>query len=174
MIRVRIQGVGAWGPGFDDWPTLSAHLQDPASGELPATNRPAPTCIPPRERRRSPLAVKLAVEVAQQACEMADLPPSEAACLFAAGMGDMDITDYLCRTLAADDPMVSPTKFHNSVHNAPVGVWTISQSCHQASSAVSAFTHSVPASLLEAAIQASVEDRAVVWVCQDIASAALA
>lgn len=171
-MRVRVTGIGAWGPGFSDWTELQALL---AGGALPddATKaRPSPACIPPRERRRAPLSVKLAVAVAEQACEAAGVAPADAVSVFASGMGDMDITDYMCRTLAEEDPMISPTKFHNSVHNAPVGYWTISQGAKQSSNAVAGYRHTVPSSLLEAATQCLAEDTPVLWASQDIASPA--
>lgn len=169
-MRLQIAGIGAWGPGFSDWPTLKAWLRGgEAPGEL-LTARPAPACIPPRERRRAPLSVKLAVAVAEQACTMAGVEPGEAVCVFASGMGDMDITDYMCRTLASDQPLVSPTKFHNSVHNAPVGYWSISQGARRSSNAVAGFLDTVPISLLEAATQCVTEQVPVLWASQDIAS----
>lgn len=169
-MRLRIAGIGAWGPGFSDWPSLSEWLR---GGNEPAervTARPAPECIPPRERRRAPLSVKLAVAVAEQACAMAQVTPEDAVCVFASGMGDMDITDYMCRTLASDQPLVSPTKFHNSVHNAPVGYWSISQGAKRSSNAVAGFLDTVPISLLEAATQCVTEQVPVLWASQDIAS----
>jgi len=167
---MRIAGLGAWGPGFSNWPALQAWLQ---GGDRPAeltTARPAPECIPPRERRRAPLSVKLAVAVADQACSMAGVSPHDAVCVFASGMGDMDITDYMCRTLASDQPLVSPTKFHNSVHNAPVGYWSISQGARRSSNAVAGFLDTIPISLLEAATQCVTEQVPVLWASQDIAS----
>ena len=32
--------------------------------------------------------------------------------------------------LAADPRELSPTRFHNSVHNAPAGYWTVAAHCH--------------------------------------------
>ncbi len=169
-MRLQIAGVGAWGPGFSDWQSLRDWLRGGAAPSERQTARPAPACIPPRERRRAPLSVKLAVEVAEQACAMAGVAPQEAVCVFASGMGDMDITDYMCRTLASDQPLVSPTKFHNSVHNAPVGYWSISQGARRSSNAVAGFRDTVPVSLLEAATQCVTEQVPVLWACQDIAS----
>lgn len=165
-------GVGAWGPGFSDPEALNDLLRGAPLPEGAVTERPAPACIPPRERRRAPLSVKLAVAVAEQACAAAGVAPADAVSVFASGMGDMDITDYMCRALAEDDPMISPTKFHNSVHNAPVGYWTISQGAKLSSNAVAGYRYSVPASLLEAATQCAVEAVPVLWASQDIASPA--
>ncbi|MEM8548091.1 MAG: beta-ketoacyl synthase chain length factor [Pseudomonadota bacterium] len=169
-MLVRIAGIGAWGPGFSGWEALAEQL---AAGTFLAdgeTAKPVPECIPPRERRRAPLAVKLAVVVADEACRHAGIEPAETAAVFASGMGDMDITQYMCETLASDMPAVSPTKFHNSVHNAPVGYWTISQRAGLSSNAVAGFDLTVPASLLEAAIQCATENVPVLWASQDIAA----
>ena len=171
-MKVAVRGIGAWGPGFSDVEALSALLEGGPMSEDAVTARPAPACIPPRERRRAPLSVKLAVAVAEQACERAGIAPSATVSVFASGMGDMDITDYMCRTLASDSPLVSPTKFHNSVHNAPVGYWSISQGAKRSSNAVAAFQHTVPASLLEAVTQCVTEGEPVLWASQDIVSPA--
>lgn len=167
-MRMRLTGIGAWGPGFRDWRDLSAQLSGKRTDPMDGPVAPAPSCMAPRERRRAPQSVKLAVEVAQQACEAAGQDPSALVCVFGSGMGDMDITDYMCRELAREEPMVSPTKFHNSVHNAPVGYWSISQGCRESTNAVSAHEHTVPVSLLEALVQGSVERVPVLWVSQDL------
>ncbi|KAA9131402.1 beta-ketoacyl synthase chain length factor [Marinihelvus fidelis] len=175
-MKARIAGIGAWGPGFNSADTLMAIIDsgEPAVGsDEAAATRPAATVIPPRERRRAPLSVKLAVEAAGQACTAAEVEPAEAACVFVSALGDLDITDYMCRTLASDTPQLSPTKFHNSVHNAPVGYWSISTGNHHAGNAVAAGPdYSLAASLMEAFIQCEVEQRPVLWVTQDIAAPA--
>jgi hypothetical protein len=61
----------------------------------------------------------------------ADVP-----CVFASAHGDLSINDYMCGTLASDPTVLSPTKFHNSVHNAAVGYWTIGVGCMAASNSV--------------------------------------
>lgn len=171
-MKLRIAGIGALGPGFEDWPGLRALLDGAPPPAESGPVRPAPEGIPPRERRRAPLSVKLAVAVAEQACADAGIAPADTVSVFASGMGDMDITDYMCRTLAEDEPLLSPTKFHNSVHNAPVGYWTISQDARLSSNAVAGFTHTVPTSLLEAATQCLAEQVPVLWASQDIAAPA--
>jgi hypothetical protein len=85
-------------------------------------------------------------------------------------MGDMEITDYMCRTLAQERKLVSPTKFHNSVHNAPAGYWSIATGAFSPATAVSAFEYSAPMAFLEAAIQCVEERTPVVLVTQEIAA----
>lgn len=171
-MNFTFAGIGAWGRGFQDWPSLHALLSGRSQPENLEFLPPKPAAIPARERRRAPLSVKLAVEVAGQACEMADVAPSETACVFASAMGDMDITEYMCRTVVSNQPAVSPTKFHNSVHNAPVAYWSISSGITLSSNAVAAGHYSASASLMEAINQCSVEGRPVLWVAQDIATPA--
>ena len=73
--------------------------------------------------------VAVALEVALAACRAADRDPATLPSVFASTHGDLAITDYMCETLATDPTAVSPTKFHNSVHNAAAGYWTIGAGC---------------------------------------------
>jgi hypothetical protein len=66
---------------------------------------------------------------------------------------------------------VSPTKFHNSVHNAPAGYWSIATGCMESSTAISAGEATFGAGLLEAALLAQRESRAVLLAAYDIAAA---
>jgi len=49
---------------------------------------------------------------------------------------------------------VSPTHFHNSVHNAPAGYWAIAMKSHQPSLSVAAFDVTAAAALATATVQA--------------------
>jgi hypothetical protein len=70
----------------------------------------------------------------------------------------------MCAALACTPTQLSPIKFHNSVHNAAVGYWTIGTGCQQASSALSAYRHTFAAALLEAATQCAADEQAVLLV----------
>ncbi|TAM05042.1 MAG: hypothetical protein EPN71_02255, partial [Rhodanobacter sp.] len=123
----------------------------------------------PNERRRAPESVLLAVEVADQAVTMSTRDAATLACVFASAHGDQPITDYMCATLAKAPAELSPIRFHNSVHNAPVGYWTMSSHCHAPSTSVAAQRASFGAGLLEAVSQVLAEQRAVLLVCSDSA-----
>jgi hypothetical protein len=71
-------------------------------------------------------------------------------------------------TLATQPTAISPTRFHNSVHNAAAGYWTIATGCHAASSALTAFDASFAAGLLEAAMQCAADDRPLLLVAFDV------
>lgn len=168
-MRFSLKGIGAWGRGFQNWAELVRLCNVAESDVEPEWVAPAPEQIPKRERRRSPLLVKLAVEVAHQACAEAEVNVSSVASVFCSSMGDSDITDYMCRALAGPSKILSPTKFHNSVHNAPAGYWSISAENRSPSISVANGRESFPAALLEAAVVVETDKRPVLLVTADTA-----
>jgi len=160
-----VEGIGLWGGGYSHWQRLQSNQNDVA--EMTSAG-PKPDVIPPRERRRAPLAVRIAVEVAMQAFENSSLQAEKTACVFASGMGDTSITDHMCRAVCTADKLLSPTKFHNSVHNAAAGYWTISTDCSRPANSVSAFQYTAALAMLESAIQCSVQRQPVLLVVFDI------
>ena len=165
MIEVGIRGVGVWSNHFGNWAELCAGIE---SGKWPDTPTPTPSLLPPGIRRRAPLSVKMAVEVMQQACEMASMEPSQIATVYSSSFGDMTLTDRICRTLKDDPKLTSPTNFHNSVHNAATGYWTIATGAQRPANAISAFGPPPAVSLLEAASQAIFEETPVLLVFGEV------
>ncbi|MBN8712356.1 MAG: beta-ketoacyl synthase chain length factor [Xanthomonadales bacterium] len=168
-LRFYIEGVGVWSPHLAGFPALCEVL----AGATPAPPAKAPIAaiLPPAERRRAPACVHLALEVAQQAAAASGRELGMLPCVFASSHGDQATTDYMCATLAREPLELSPTRFHNSVHNAPAGYWTIAVGCRAASSAVSAGRASFGAGLLEAGSQALGNDEAVLLACADTVGA---
>lgn len=169
-LALRIAGIGAWAPGAPDWQHLREILRGESAPADDAPARPAGAVLPAAERRRAPDGVRLAADVAAQATAMAGVDPTIVACVFASTHGEIGITDYVCETLARAPLELSPTKFHNSVLNAPAGYWTIATGCTAASSAASAHHRSFAAGLLEAAVFACAEDMPVLFASCDVAS----
>lgn len=167
MTDVEIAGVGVWSEYFSNWGEFCSVL---TGGTSPAATTLKPELIPAKERRRAPLSVKMAVEVMDQACRMAALEPSKVATVFASVYGDIQITDYMCRTLATAPRTVSPTKFHNSVHNASTGYWSIATQSHSPANAISAYAHSGSMAILEGAIQAVEEGIPVLVAMQELSA----
>ena len=58
---------------------------------------------------------------------------------------------------------ISPTRFHNSVHNAAAGYWTIGAGCMQATTALSAYDATFAEGLLEALAQLADGRRRYCW-----------
>lgn len=166
-LELAVQGVGLWAPGLPDVAAWRAALDGAARPDA-AAGRPAAAVLAPGERRRAPESVLLACEVAAQACADARRAPAELACVFSSMQGDSAIMDYMCTTLADDPRNLSPTRFHNSVHNAAAGYWTIATGCHAASTAVSGGRDSFAAGLLEAAVEVLADSVPVLYVAYDI------
>ena len=167
-LVIYIDGIGWYSPGAADWTEAARQLRGEAATDA-APGRPNPAVLTPNERRRAPEPVAIACDVAGQACAMAARGPASLACVFASAHGDLATTDALCTTLATEPLETSPIKFHNSVHNAPAGYWTIATHCHAASTAVAAWHGSFAAGLLEAATQACADEVSVLFACYDIA-----
>ena len=169
-LRVAIEGVAFWASRLPGWDLAQAVIR----GEQPAPEapsaRPSPTLLAPTERRRAPDTVAVALEVAGRACEAAGRKPSDLPSVFASTHGDTAISDYMCATLAGTPTLISPIKFHNSVHNAAAGYWSIGTSSLAPYTAISAYQYTFGAGLLEAATQVVCENRAVLYVVFDIES----
>ena len=168
-IEFSVAGIGAWGSSFENWAQLK-QLLNGEQLEAHGLKGPKPDVIPANERRRAPLPVRLAVESSWQAVQASPYDPKELSCVFVSGLGDTQLTDYMCKVLAGENKALSPTKFHNSVHNAAAGYWTICTSCTQAANSVAGFDESVPLTLLEALIQADAEQRPMLITFYDAPS----
>jgi hypothetical protein len=140
-LSLFVDGIALWTPQWPNW----ASAQDALLGESasvvglnltqPAFHAPTPSLLTPAERRRAPATVALALEVATAAAAMSGRNAAELTTVFTSVHGDLAINDAMCRALIEAPRLVSPTKFINSVHNAPAGYWAIATGCQQASTA---------------------------------------
>jgi hypothetical protein len=112
--------------------------------------------------------VAVALEVAMRACESAGRKPTDLRSVFASTHGDLAISDHMCATLASTPTLISPIKFHNSVHNAAAGYWSIGTGSVAPYTAISAFEHTFAAGLLESVVQVTCERQPVLYVAFDI------
>lgn len=165
---IYIEGIGFWASRLPGWEAARAILRGEAVAPATAQTRPAPAILPPAERRRAPDTVAVSLEVAARASEMAKCDPKSMASVFASTHGDLAISDYMCDTLAKTPALTSPTKFHNSVHNAAAGYWTIATGCLKPYTSVSGYQFTFGEGLLEAASQVLSEGGPVLYVAFDI------
>ena len=93
------------------------------------------------------------------------------ATVFTASDGDLDIIHRICTSLTMPAKPVSPTHFHNSVHNAPAGYWAIAANAQLASTSISGGDASFAAGLLDAITFSSCEQQPVLLVAYDVPSA---
>ncbi len=155
-LTAYVRSVGLLGPGLADWPSGAPVIAGAAPYRPCPTVLPAPQALPPAERRRIGATVRLALGIAQQAVASAAIDPVRLAAVFASSSGDGAICHEICETLATADRQISPTRFHNSVHNAAAGYWSIATGATAASSAVCAYDASFAAGLIEAVTQLAV------------------
>ena len=148
-LSAGIAGIGFWANGLPAWNDAVTFARDGTLPENPPA-KPSPQLLAPNERRRAPESVAVALDVALAACTASGRDPATLASVFASTHGDLAITDYVCATLASEPRALSPTKFHNSVHNAAAGYWTIGNGCTAPTTAISAFDASFAQGLLEA------------------------
>ena len=167
-MQIAIEGIAFWSDHLPGWDIAAAAFRGERAPLDEAAPRPAPTLLPAAERRRAPDTVALGLEVAARALADSGRPATEVASVFASAHGDLGIADYLCATLAEDPGLMSPVKFHNSVHNAVSGYWGIATGCMRASTSVAAFEHTFAAGLLEALAQVHATDDAVLLAACDI------
>lgn len=166
-LTAHIAGIGLVGPGLPDWrgsvPVLAGErLYEPAPTVLPAIES-----LPPAERRRTGATVRLALAAARQAVAEAAADPATLATVFASSGADGAICHEICVTLASEDRQLSPTRFHNSVHNAAAGYWSIAMKATARSSVLCAFDGSFAAGLLEAMTQVAVDGEPVLLVAYE-------
>jgi Beta-ketoacyl synthase, N-terminal domain len=152
-LAAYIDGIGLLGPGLPDWPVGKAVLAGHAPYVEQRVQLPAAATLPPAERRRVGRVVKLALAVGYEAAAAAGQDPASLATVFTASSADGDICHEICQMLATSDRQISPTRFHNSVHNAPAGYWSIATGAMAPSTSLCAFDGSFGAGLLEAMCQ---------------------
>lgn len=167
MISVGVYSIGVVAPGLPGWEASVPLLR----GEQPYRYQPLPGLKPemlsPNERRRTTSTIKFALVVADDVLRRID-KPAELQSVFTCAEGDMDIINQICQALTKRDRPVSPTHFHNSVHNAPASYWSIANGYRQASTSIAGWRGTFAAGLLEAAVQTLCDARPVLLVAYDL------
>ena len=167
-MRVLLAAQGVLGPGLPDWTVARAVLAGAAPYEPAPAPEPAPALLPATERRRASASVRWALTVGEQALRACGREGAEIATVFVSCGGDGIITHQICEALATPPHAVSPTRFHNSVHNAPAGYWSIAVQSTAPSTSLSGFHGAFAIGLLEAATQATVQERSVLLLAYDL------
>jgi hypothetical protein len=168
MIELGVLGVGLLAPGLRGWTEGERVLSGQAAYAPTPVAPPVPQVLPAAERRRSAQSVLWALAVAQEATANAAIEASGLAAVFASCDGDGAIIHQICSALASDDRRLSPIQFHNSVHNAAAGYWSIGTRGDGPSTALCAHDASFVAGLIEAACQAATESRRVLLCAVDL------
>lgn len=162
-----IEGIGLLGPGLESWQTGREVLAGTQAHIPQKTVVPAPTLLPAAERRRCGEIVKLALATSTEAMAAAGVEATHLPSVFTASHGDGHNCHAICEMLASDDRQISPTRFHNSVHNAASGYWSIATGSVAPSAVLCAFDGSFGAGLLEALSQVAVDRTRSILIASD-------
>jgi len=166
-LTAYLDGVGLLGPGLPDWPAAAGVLSGATRWEYAPTVLPVPQSLPSAERRRTGALVRLTLAVGLEATARAGADPAGLPAVFTSSGGDGPNCHEICQVLASADRQLSPTRFHNSVHNAAAGYWGIATGATPASSALCAHDASFAAGLLEALCQVAVQRTSVLLIAYD-------
>jgi hypothetical protein len=166
-LTVFVDGVGLLGPGLSDWTQGRQCLDGSLAYQTARCVLPLPMALPSAERRRAGAVVKISLAVGQEAVEASGRQASELPSVFSSSSGDPSNCHEICAALASNDRLISPTRFHNSVHNAPSGYWSISSGAMTSSSVLCARDGGFAAGLLEAMTQCVIEDSPILLVVYD-------
>ncbi len=166
-LVVDVLGIGVLGPGLNSWPQTRAVLRGDVPYAHAATVVPPPQRLPATERRRAGALIKVSIVAADEALAMSGCNALEVATVFSASEGDGRNCHEISEALTSRERLVSPTRFTNSVHNAPAGYWHIATHSMAASTSLCAYDASFPMGLLEAALQVRQHGGPVMLVAAD-------
>jgi len=154
---VQVRGIGLWTPGF---PGLARWL----AGECdPAATRPTAALLQGATGRRATELTRAAVEALAQAARAADADLARVATVWATAHGEHQTSVEILEMLHRGEGRLSPTRFHNSVHNTAAGYASIATANRAVSTTVSAGPELWATALLEAfCLLAAGEDQVVV------------
>lgn len=166
-LEAYIEGIGLLGPGLESW-QASRSILNGQMGYMPQkTVIPAPELLPAAERRRASDIIKLTLATSGEAITTAKQDTTNLPSVFSFSNGDGVNCHIICETLASSDRQLSPTRFHNSVHNATAGYWSIAMAATATSSVLCAFDASFGAGLLEAMTQVAIDNTRCILMTSD-------
>ncbi len=167
MKSVYIESIGLAAAGLPSWLDGATVLR----GEQPFMAEPLerykPALLPSNERRRATDMIRLAFKVCEEATQSCVDQRAALASVFSSSGGDYHVLDQISKALCLDERQVSPTHFHNSVHNSAAGYWGIGAGSHVASTSISAHDHSFFAGLLESVMQLGQHPEGVLFAAYD-------
>jgi len=167
-LRAAVLGTGVWGPGLTGWDAACRMLRDPDPAVPPEPELPQAPMLPATERRRATPSTRLALAVAAEAVGAAGLEAATLPAVFATSAGNPEIVNAMCVSMAERDYAVSPTRFHNSVHNAASGYFGIGASSRRPVTSLAGGDAGAGVGLLEALVQVATDREPVLLVCVDV------
>lgn len=167
LAEVVLAGVGVLAPGLEDWNTAKRVLSGREEFRHAECADAQIEGISPRERRRLTGLIRQALQVAQDALSQTTFKADEVATVFVSADGDLHISDKILSALTLPGKPVSPTHFHQSVHNAPAGYWHNIHHSLQPSTTLSGAEETCAVGLMESVSQVLCQRAPVLLVIYD-------
>jgi hypothetical protein len=161
MRPAYVHGVGLWTTGYASPGVWCAQTFDPE-----ATRPEASLLVGPLRRRATPLT-RMSVEAMGQAATMAGSDLTTLPSVWATAHGEHSVAIDLLAMMRRDEGRVSPTKFHNSVHNTASGYASIATGNRALSTTLTGGAELVVSALVEATCMLETLDRDLVLVLGD-------
>jgi Beta-ketoacyl synthase, N-terminal domain len=165
-LRFALYSAGVLAPGVSSLAELLTLFRTGKCGVSESLALPIPTMLPTNERRRASEVARLVLACAEQAMLTSPYPPDQLRCVFTSDEGTGDVCQQMLEALATTR-QVSPLLFHNSVHNAPSGYFSIAYQNHQPAVSVSMGCESFASGLLCAVSEAATSGQPVLFLAYD-------
>jgi hypothetical protein len=165
-LQFDLYAAGVLAPGIDTLADVFALRRGVCARAGTAAALPAPQSLPANERRRASQVVRLTLACAERALASCPFPVDRLRMVFASDEGTGEVCQQMLETLATTR-QVSPLLFHNSVHNAPSGYFSIAHRNRQSATSVSLGAQSFAAGLLCAATEARTTGQPVLLLAYD-------
>lgn len=151
-LRARLCGVGMWTPAyadFDAW--VAAGLPDDLHVHAAGADALGPPALllHPRLRRRTSTLTRAAVTALEAALAGSGVTIDQVRFVLVSSFGEIETTVDLLAQLGEPGGPISPTKFHNSVHNTATGYLSIASGNNRESTALAGGPHNLEIGLLE-------------------------
>jgi hypothetical protein len=151
VLSAYLRGVGLWTPAH---PHFQAWLAAGAPDDLTAPEQgkralPAAELLHPRLRRRTSVLTRASVTALEAAVAQGGAQLGAVRLILVSSFGEIETTVELLAQLAEPQGPVSPTKFHNSVHNTATGYMSIASGNAGEATALAGGPHNLEIGLLE-------------------------
>ena len=165
-MKAFVTALSVFGPGLPGWDASEPMLAGSMPWVMAEALPPAPAILAAGDRRRAGATVRFALAAATASTAAA---PDRAALetFFTSGNGDGAVVGSILDALHATDGAVSPTLFHNSVHNAAAGYWHIAVGSTMPSLSLGGHDGAFAAGLLAAMGAVATRGRPVLLVAYD-------
>lgn len=152
QLGAWLRGVGLWTlghPSYAAWVAAGMPDElDPPPDQAPG--KPVADLLHPRLRRRTSLLTRMIVTALAEATHQGGAAHEQTRYIVVSSWGEIVTTVELLSQLAVPGGPISPTAFHNSVHNTATGYLSIASGNHWPSTALAAGPHALEIGLLEA------------------------